>query len=624
MFEAEPVYRAGPGDDLLSAGLGLEGLRNPVLPKGISARSAAIHKDFRDLVDLSPGGRFEDFLPGGAAALRVDGWEYAALLRLGGTEHPISVRVLIPDHFNEARPLLVVAPSSGSRGVTGAIGDIGAWALPRGYALVLTDKGTGGVQILADDTCYGPDLEPTYGSHALTTFRLKPTAALREFRRRHSAAIALKHAHSMQNVEADWPRAVLAATRFGLDVLNKLGIPHGHERVRVIAAGVSNGGGAVLRAAEVDASGMIDAVVAVEPNITPRECHGSKVAFDGADPVACGRPLVDFATAMNLLLPAALLSPELADAPFFSVTAMAQARQAAWARGLADQGLLDGSDTTAWAADALRRISALGFDPGAQALFPMMAVMHIWPAVSHTFVSALGRFPVEADPIGAHTAFATADPLGQVLEELATPTAEQKRLYAALSGGLSPGGGAFTIHANGDIHPSLEDALKLRQLAQGKGAEGKRVQRGCDDVLASARPRGHSTIILHGRCDSLISVQHTSRAYFAACLASGGDTRHWRYYEHENGQHFETLLGIPGMTEHYDPLLPCVFNALDLMQQHLFDGTALPPNQVVRGTDSDTAGNNGFARQRGGAGSIRAEPGPDRITVNSLVLSIPR
>ncbi len=619
MFEAEPVYRSGPGDDLLSAGLGIEGLRNPVLPEGISARAAAIHKDFRDLVDLSPGGRFEDLIPGGAAALRVDGWEYAALLRPGGTAHPISVRVLIPANFNTDRPLLVVAPSSGSRGVTGAIGDIGAWALPRGHALVLTDKGTGGVQILADSSCYGPDLEPTYEGHSPTTFRLKPTAALRNFRRRHPGAIALKHAHSMENVEADWPRAVLAAARFGLDVLNRRGLPKGSGRVRVIAAGVSNGGGAVLRAAEIDAAGLIDAVVATEPNITPRESHGSKIALDGGEAMACGRPLVDYATAMNLLLPAALLSPELADAPLFGVTAMAQARQAAWAKGLADQGLLDGADTAAQAADALHRIHALGFDKGAQALFPMMAVMHIWPAVSHTFVSALGRFPVEADPIGAHTAFATTDPLGQVLETLATPTAEQTRLYAALSGGLSPGGGAFTIHADGDIHPRLEDALKLRQLAQ-----GKRVGRGRDDVLASARPRGHPTIILHGRCDSLISVRHTSHAYFAACLASGADTRHWRYYEHEKGQHFETLLGIPGMTEHYEPLLPCIFEALDLMQRHLFDGAPLPPSQVVRGARPDATGDTGLNQPGDGARSIRNEPGSCRIDLNGLVLSIPR
>jgi len=626
VFEAEPVYRGGPSDDLLTAGFGLDGLKNAMLPAGISARAAAIHKDFCDLVDLSTEGGFEHIIPGGAEALRVAGWDHSALVQLPGSGHAIGIRVLIPDNFNWDRPLLIVAPSSGSRGVTGAIGDIGAWALPRGHALALTDKGTGGVQLLDDNTCYGPDFEPLDEAHLPTTFRLEQSAALHHFRQHTPGAIAMKHAHSMDNAEADWPRAVLAAARYGLDVLGRQGARTRQRRVKVIAAGVSNGGGAALRAAEIDIDGIIDAVVAVEPNITPRESHGSKVQLDDGEPTACGRRLVDYATAMNLLLPAALLAPELADTPFIEVTALAEARQAAWAKGLAEHGLVTGSSTAERAADALGRINALGFAKGAMALFPMMSIMHVWPAVAHTFVNALGRFPVEADPIGAHTAFVRTDPFGQVLEAVQSPMPEQRRLYGALSGGISPGGGAFTIYANGDIHPSLEDALNLRQLALGAGAHGKRVLQGSAEVLASARPHGHPTIILHGRCDSLISPQHASRAYFAACLASRGDTRHWRYYEHSTAQHFETLLGIPGLSRRFDSLLSYVFQALDLMQQHLFEERALPPSQVLRGTPSGVGegGEIDLSVRRNPFGTILTEPRSDLIEFSGRTLRVHR
>lgn len=624
IFEAEPVYRGAPDDDLLTAGFGLDGLKNAILPAGVSARAAAIHKDFRDLVDVSAEGGFEDIIPGGAEALRVNGWEHSALVQLPGSGHAIGIRVLIPDSFNWDRPLLIVAPSSGSRGVTGAIGDIGAWALPRGYALALTDKGTGGVQLLDDNTCYGPDFEPLDGAHLPTTFRLEISAALRHFRQHTPGAIALKHAHSMDNAEADWPRAVLAAARYGLEVLGRQGALGQQGRVKVIAAGVSNGGGAVLRAAEVDLAGIIDAVVAVEPNITPRESHGGLVQMGDDEPTACGCRLVDYATAMNLLLPAALLASDLADMPFIEVTALSEARQAAWAKGLAEHGLVTGSSTAERAADALSRINALGFAKGAMALFPMMSMMHVWPAVAHTFVNALGRFPVEADPIGAHTAFVRTDPFGQVLEAIQSPTQEQRRLYGALSGGLSPGGGAFTIYANGDIHPSLEDALNLRQFALGAGAHGKRVLQGSAEVLANARPHGHPTIILHGRCDSLISPQHASRAYFAACLASRGDTRHWRYYEHSTAQHFDTLLGIPGLSRRFDSLLPSFFQALDLMQQHLFDERVLPPSQVLRTTsfDGGKGGEIDLSVRRKPFKTILTEPRSDRIEFSGRILKI--
>ena len=65
-------------------------------------------------------------------------------------------------------PCIVLAPSSGSRGVYGAIGTAGDWGLKRGCAVALTDAGKGlGLYDLTDDTVHKVD-----GTRASLTARL--------------------------------------------------------------------------------------------------------------------------------------------------------------------------------------------------------------------------------------------------------------------------------------------------------------------------------------------------------------------------------------------------------------------------------------------------------------------
>ena len=61
--------------------------------------------------------------------------------------------VQVPDSFGIGQTCIVTAPSSGSRGVYGAIATAGEWGLKRGCAVAYTDKGTGmGVHDLSSDT----------------------------------------------------------------------------------------------------------------------------------------------------------------------------------------------------------------------------------------------------------------------------------------------------------------------------------------------------------------------------------------------------------------------------------------------------------------------------------------
>src|SRR5690606_21761590 len=93
--------------------------------------------------------------------------------------------------------------------------------------------------------------------------------------------LALKHAHSQRNPEREGGQDTLVAVRYALYALNqefadpvKAGsserqIRYTPANTLVIAGSVSNGGAAVLQAAEQDTQGLIDGVVASEPSAQP-------------------------------------------------------------------------------------------------------------------------------------------------------------------------------------------------------------------------------------------------------------------------------------------------------------------------------------------------------------------
>jgi hydroxybutyrate-dimer hydrolase len=422
-----------------------------------------------------------------------------------------------------------------------------------------------------------------------TTFRLRQTEALAAYQTANPYAVALKHAHSRENVEADWPQCVLEAIRFALYALKHIQPGSISAAVQVIAAGVSNGGGAVLRAAEADEDGLIHAVVAAEPNITPPQARTAKPKVAGSDTAHAGRALFDYATLMNLYLPAAILSGELEEIPFAQVTAMNAKRWHEWSRGLGRLGFLDGSTTQARAKDALAKIEATGFAPSSFALLHAMSLMQAWPTIGYAYANAYGRFGVEDALLGAQLCFADADVLTLEAGSPRAPSPSEAERLSVRSGGLTPGGGLCTLYSNGSLAQSLEDALTLRQLYTGSSSDALRVQNGINQITARAQNRGIPTLIVHGDSDPLISPLHSSRAYFDAAKANGQDMRNWRYYNVEGAQHFETLLMDESIAKHYQPQLPYFFAALDAAKAFMTNKTPLPASKTARHTRDTSA-----------------------------------
>jgi hydroxybutyrate-dimer hydrolase len=539
-------------DDLLTAGLGLDGLRamappafaDPAAPTPDELRRRALWSNWRGIADLAPGGGY-GALYGSVAP--VPGREFHAYATVPGAKHPHRVMVQVPDAFDADRPCVVVTASSGSRGIYGAIAVAGAWGLPKGCAVAYTDKGAG-TDWFDLDAQRGIRADGTVGALGeAEDLAFVPDAPV------NASGVAFKHAHSQDNPEADWGRHVKQAAQFALQVLNQTHPGRGFDfaNTRVIAVGISNGGGAVLRAAEGE-SDWLDAVVAGEPNIN----------------VAGARPLYDVTTEAALLMPCALPALGLPPMPY------ASARCAS----LREAGMIEGADLAAQQRSALDRLRANGWTDAALRAGAISVGFDLWRAVGSGYAAAYGRYGVEEHPCGYRWSAQE-----KTFAPRAASDAERAAWWADASG-IPPGAGVGLVDAKADASedPAFGGLRCLRALWDGQGAEADRVRKGVAELRASLPRAGLPVVVVHGTDDGLVPMAHTSTPYVTAARAAGrSDVRFWQV---RNAQHFDAFLGLPAYATQYLPLLPYVYAALDRVWAHLENGAPLPADADIATT----------------------------------------
>lgn len=639
----EPIRREfdGKTDDLLSAGLGAAGLRGPapgfsdeLAPTALELRRRAIWTNFRALADQTDAGGFGR-LSGPRPGELIAGVEYLAAVRTPDGTGSTTVMLQIPAAFAASRPCLVVAASSGSRGIYGALPTAGEWGLHRGCAVAHTDKGTGtGYWDLDSGTGYRIDLLPTRDANdPLLTFRPKQNAGLEEWRRANPQRIAVKHVHSGRNTEHEWGQYVLQAAKAGLALLNRE-FPDGDRprftsgNLTIIASGVSNGGSAVLRAVEADAEGLLDGAVVSEPTAQPGVVEGLRIAMGSRAVVTSpGQPFFDLAVLHEIVAPAAILAPE-APVPFTAIPALQRPLWEARSAALAAAGLLRGETLEARAADARRQLEEAGIIREAIDGGVPNVVFGLWPAITHGYTSAHARLGVEDSPCGL--SYAATD--AQFQARALTP-AELARL-AADSAGIPPGAGIQLVDQAGRFASlgSLEHALCVRALRRGVDAAGKpltaeraelsaRLATGLDEVRMSAALHGRAVIMVHGRLDALVPVNHSARAYLGRHRMQGEDSL--RYYEVQHGHHFDAFNALPGFGERFVPMQAQLQVAMDLMYGHLVEGRRLPPSQVVRSRTRAVVEGQPEAITVEHLGRIEWKPGADAIRFRRGTLVVP-
>jgi hydroxybutyrate-dimer hydrolase len=524
----------------------------------------------------------------------------------------------LPRAFDPRDPCVVAVASSGSRGIYGALPTAAEWGLRRGCAVVTTDKGTGngffdhsrraGIRV---DGVTTTDL-----SDPLLGFLPDPAAPPPA-----PWQLSSKHAHSGLDPEAQWGERLVAATRVGFEWLNveyrgRLHAPLTPANTRVIASGISNGGAVVLRALELDRGParerLFDAAVVSEPN----------AIVAAAMPQRAVRSLLDYATLHGLLQPCAVLAESDASAPFAAATAANRAFHEAWCADLAAQGDVGGATAGARAADARQRLLDAGILPDALRLGHLNVQSQLWPSIAVTYLNAATRANVAEAPCGF--GFAAVDASGA---PRALTDGEWARLYADGTG-IPPTAGITLVRDDGTPANSPGAARCLRAWVEaatsGSPASASRVGRAPADFAARLRdglaaiqmradPGPRPVIVLHGRLDALIPVNHSSRPWYAAAVTRQPRAP-LRYYEVAHGQHFDAFLGLPGFATGYVPMQPYLLAAMDLMDAHLRGGAALPPSQVLRSTPRNVAvGGEVAPLGAGNLGDWQSRPGATEL-----------
>lgn len=562
MFSAERTTTHRDGDDLLTAGLGIAGLRGlapppfaeSAAPTAVELRRRAIWSNWRGIADLSPGGGYGEIY---GSTATVPGREFSAFATVSGAHHPHRVLVQVPDGFDRKRRCVLVAPSSGSRGVYGAIAVAGAWGLPKGCAVAYTDKGTGTDYFDLDTRSgAGADGVPvTAGQGAKSAFAPAVSANV--------SGVAFKHAHSQDNPEADWGRHVRHAAEFALMALNQAfpeDAPFTFANTRMIAVGISNGGGAVLRAAEMEGGTQgghwLDAVVAGEPSVFV-ESAGS-------------RALYDYTTEAALLMPCALLAMD--DLPQPPLQAQARGVWAQRCAALKAAGMVEGVDMDAQARDAHARLRAEGWTEEALRAGALSVGFDLWRAVAVTYASAYGRYAVGEHPCGFSYSMQNADTTAR------SATPQERASWWSDASGIPPGAGVGIIDEVAKVDPSATRLRCLRDLWGGASADADRVRRGIVETRAGLPREGLPVTVIHGVDDGLIPMAFTSAPYVAHARAAGRDVHFWQV---RNAQHFDAFLGLPDYGARYLPMLPYVYAALDRTLAALEGTGAMPADAVV-------------------------------------------
>ena len=258
--------------------------------------------------------------------------------------------------------------------------------------------------------------------------------------------------------------------------------------------------------------------------------------------------------------------------------------------------MLGGADVLAQQADAMVRMHAYGWLPDADPLQAAHSSTNILVAV--TYVNAYGRFSVSDKVCGF--SFASTDVNGVPIPLSA---AQKAGSFAAMNG--IPGSIIYENAVGGPVayqfavSPStgvpdvaLDGFLCLRSLATGidavtglsltgpMAALSQRVRTGITEVQASGNLHGKPAIIVQGRADTLIPVNHASRAYLGLNAAVEGGSSKLRYIEVTNANHFDSFASaLPNVVV---PLHVYLFRALDALYANLRSGKALPGSQVVR------------------------------------------
>ncbi|WP_185964438.1 3-hydroxybutyrate oligomer hydrolase family protein [Aliikangiella marina] len=573
-------YYDGKDDDLLTAGWSHTQLTQRKLPTTSNQsdpktlRKIAYFNNFIALLDTTESGGYGKFFGPNKTQPSIPGHEYLtyAITPSGTPEATLALQ--IPDNFDLNKNCIIVAATSGSRGIYGAVGTVGTWALTNRCAVAYTDKGTGTGFYFYDQQS-GYDIQGNYRhkNQGLLSYLPKKNQNTKSFLKQFPTAIATKQAYSGDNIERKFGEFVYKAGEFALYQLNQhfkqKRISFTRQNTTIIAASISNGGVASIRGVEYDETELFDGLVVSEPNIYPQKNSRLAILQQSELIENHSLPGIEYFMTQYLLEPCSLLSEKLNSSGSQQDDESRTKILQDWCDKLKADGFIVGDSYQKLAHSSLEYLKRNGINHNNQVLSSLMYTIQIGPSLATTYVNQLGRFKIEDKICGNYfTAF----------DKLVKPrflSLQERQLLFAKSSGIPRTASIEIGHTN--QLDNYERAKCFYDIVK-----TDRVQNGIKEVIATQNLHNVPTIIIHGQNDNLIAPNHSSRPYYANLLLSGKhDTDKLKYYEITNAQHFDSFLSFPAFAKHYVPLHHYFEQSLELMLAHLQKGKTLPPSQVV-------------------------------------------
>jgi len=420
-------------------------------------------------------------------------------------------------------------------------------------------------------------------------------------------AIASSHAHSQQNVEADWGYYTRQSIEFAFYALNQQFPDESFEpaNTTVVAASWSNGGRAAIMPAEEDAQDLIDGIVSVEPNTAMGEVDFSiSQGTTTWGPEAVGWSLYDYFALGGVYMPCATGT-----------------NNNDRCQELKDMGLLTADKPEDQIAEATQKLIDNGFLQ--EGLDNIVGLENNYPRITANYSNAYGRYKF-SDDLCQVTFTDVSDGtdaglinqyVGEniVLNPVNIRAGEEDTGFFGLGKDLCFY--ALFIYGKTELEAAgLYDTYKHDDEAYG------RVQAGLEETVMTGDLRGKPAILIQGRGDQVVVPNHGARAYYARNrqVENRDDVVYW---EVEHGHHLEMFaayynLGYFGAHSDLTYLNPYFHEAMDQMFAYLNDGTAFAPSQVVR-TTPGPIGDDMF-------GPVQGDPGvADAITWEDNTLTIP-
>jgi hydroxybutyrate-dimer hydrolase len=288
------------------------------------------------------------------------------------------------------------------------------------------------------------------------------------------------------------------------------------------------------------------------------------------------------------------------------------------------------------AQEARRALLASGILPDALQIGHLNFMASVWTAIAAGYASAYARLAPDEFPCGISFSATDASGAPRMLtdEELARAFSD--------GSGVVPTAGVSLVAPDATGQPRAANqgsaalAACLRSLHAGRSARtadsaltadsasvAQRLAAGEREIGMTGRLPGRPVIILQGRADALIPVNHGSRAYYAVTQRNDNPHSEVRYYEVEHGQHFDAFLALPDLAQRYVPLQPNLLHAMDLMAAHLRSGSDLPPSQVVRSRPRGITDGKIAPLSPQNIGAVLDRPGTDAITFAGHTLHVP-